>query len=328
MRYRLLGGSGLRVSELFLGTMTYQDPDTLDTMVGRYHEAGGNVIDTASAYGDSETDLGRILGSRRDQLVLATKYTLRRDGADLNSGGNHRRSLRRSLDRSLSDLRTDHVDLLWVHVWDPRTPIDETMRALDDEVRAGRVLYVGISDAPAWVIARANTLAEWRGWSPFVGVQVPYSLRHRDIERDTLEMAHHLGLSIAAWGPLAGGLLSGRYLREGATGRLDASSLTTAERALAQAVVDVAADIGATPSQVATAWTRSHAAFVHPIIGPRTVAQLDDALGSVDVELDGDAVAALEAAAPFDAGYLHDFIASCHDHPGIYGDAVTRLASR
>ena len=198
MRYRLLGNTGLRVSQLFLGAMTFGDPDTVGAapeecrrMVDAYAEAGGNVIDTASNYrgGASEAIVGEVLEGRRDQFVVATKYTVARDPGDPNAAGNHRKNLRLSLETSLRRLRTDYVDLLWVHMWDAHTPVEETIRALDDVVRAGRVLYVGISDTPAWVVARANTLAELRGWTVFAGLQVPYSLLQRDVERELLPMA-------------------------------------------------------------------------------------------------------------------------------------------
>jgi aryl-alcohol dehydrogenase-like predicted oxidoreductase len=202
MRYRLLGSSGLRVSEAFLGTMTFGEdwgwgapPEECRRMFDAYAEAGGNVIDTAVNYtnGASEKIVGELLGRDRDHFVVSTKYTLSTDEADPNASGNQRKNLTRSLDLSLDRLGIDHIDLYWVHIWDPRTPIEETIRALDDAVRAGKVLYVGISDAPAWVIARANTLAEWRGWSPLVAIQVPYSLIQRDIERELLPMATALG---------------------------------------------------------------------------------------------------------------------------------------
>ena len=207
MRYRLLGTSGLRVSELFLGAMTFGDasgpgapPEKCRRMLDAYPEAGGNVIDTAVNYrgGESESIVGDLLDGRRDRFVVATKYTVSRDGADPNAAGNHRKNLILSLETSLRRLRTEYIDLYYVHIWDRHTPVEETMRALDDAVRAGKVLYVGISDTPAWVIANANTLATWRGWTPFVGLQVPYNLLKRDIERELLPMAEAFGMSVAA----------------------------------------------------------------------------------------------------------------------------------
>ena len=198
-------------------------------MLDLYADAGGNVIDTANVYrgGQSESILGTLLEGRRDRFVVATKYTLSRDGSDPNAAGNHRKSLTLSLEKSLRQLRTDYIDLYWVHLWDRHTPVEETMRALDDAVRAGKILYVGISDAPAWVVSRANTLAEWRGWTPFAGLQVPYNLLNRDIERELLPMAETFGMTVAAWSPLAHGVLSGKFTRPGAQGesRLASESL-------------------------------------------------------------------------------------------------------
>lgn len=250
----------MRVAELLLGTMTFRDEKEARRIVDTYADAGGNVLDTASAYGDSETILGSVV-TRRDRFVIATKYTLSRDAADPNAAGNHRKNLVASLDQSLRRLRTDYVDIFWVHLWDRHTPVEETMRALDDAVRAGKVLYVGISDAPAWVVARANTLAEWRGWTPFSGLQVPYNLLKRDVERELLPMAESLGLSVAAWAPLAAGVLSG------STTRVDQTTLTDRDRAAAKAVRTVADELGVGPAQVALAWTRSKSRAVLPLVG-------------------------------------------------------------
>src|SRR3954466_27343 len=204
MRYRLLGRTGLRVSELFLGAMTFGEQGGVGApieecarMLDMYADAGGNVIDTAINYrgGASEEIVGEVLDGRRDRFVLATKYTVSRDGSDPNAAGNPRKNLRLSLETSLRRLRTDHIDVYWVHLWDRHTPVEETMRALDDAVTAGKVLYVGVSDTPAWVVSRANALAEWRGWTPFAGLQVPYSLLNRDAERELLPMAEAYGMS-------------------------------------------------------------------------------------------------------------------------------------
>ncbi|RSN50950.1 MULTISPECIES: aldo/keto reductase [Actinomadura] len=326
MRYRVLGRTGLRVSEIFFGAMSFfEDGPGHEAMLDVYADAGGNVIDTASAYGESEAVLGGLLAGRRDRFVLATKYTVSRDPDDPNGGGNHRKNLVLSLERSLRRLRTDYVDLLWVHVWDRRTPIEETMRALDDVVRSGKVLYVGISDAPAWVVSRANTLAEWRGWTPFAGVQVPYNLLNRDAERELLPMADELGLSVAAWAPLARGVLSGKFSGprppDGAT-RVDASALGERDHAVARAVVEVAGELGVPASQVALAWTRARWPRVHPIVGARDAAQLAENLGAADVVLPAEAVARLEAATGFEPGFPAEFIAQC-DEPGtgVYGNA-------
>ncbi|APU14980.1 aldo/keto reductase [Actinoalloteichus fjordicus] len=337
MRHRLLGRTGLRVSELFFGAMSFYERDGAEAtqryraMLDAYDEAGGNVIDTASAYGESENVLGELLVGRRDRFVLASKYTLSRDQSDPNAAGNHRKNLVLSLEESLRRLRTDYLDLYWVHLWDRQTPVEETMRALDDAVRAGKILYIGISDAPAWLVSRANTLAEWRDWTSFAALQVPYHLLRRDAERELLPMAEAFGMSVAAWGPLAGGVLSGKFtvpggVEPGAATRVDAASLTAREHAVARAVVTVADELGARPSQVALAWTCARHAAVHPIVGASTVGQLIENLGAVDLVLPLDAIRTLEAAAEFELGFPGDFLAQCEADPWVFGTA--RLASR
>jgi aryl-alcohol dehydrogenase-like predicted oxidoreductase len=329
MRDRLLGPTGLRVSELFLGAMTFAGPDEARKMIDLYADAGGNVIDTASAYGDSEEVLGDLLQHRRDRFVLATKYTLTRDAKDPNAGGSHRKNLTLSLEASLRRLRTDYIDLLWVHTWDEHTPIEETMRALDDAVRAGKVLYVGASNLPAWLVSRANTLAEWRDWTPFAGVQVPYSLLKRDIERELLPMAEACGMSVATYGALAGGVLSGKFTSPGgapAGTRINPASLTPRDHQAAGAVQEVAEELGVTASQVAIAWTRTRSRSVHPIIGSRNVRQLEDNLAALDVTLPADAIDRLESAVTFDPGYPTDI--NTGPRPWVFGDREARLEGR
>src|SRR3954454_2791741 len=281
MRYTTFGRTGLRVSEVFLGAMTFGEQGGVGApieecrqILDAYADAGGNVIDTAinSRGGASEAIVGELLAGRRDQFVVSTKYTVSRDQTDPNAAGNHRKNLVRSLETSLERLRTDYLDIYWVHLWDRHTPIDETMRALDDVVRAGKVLYLGISDTPAWVVARGNTLAELRGSTPFSALQVPYSLLQRDIEREVLPMAEAFGLSFAAWPPLGSGILSGKYTRAGGaeTGsRLAPDSLSEGAAAVARVVQDVADDLGFTPSQVAIAWTMAKSKVILPILGAR-----------------------------------------------------------
>ncbi|MEO0602109.1 MAG: aldo/keto reductase, partial [Myxococcota bacterium] len=225
MRYRLLGKSGLRVSELCLGTMSFgtqwgfgADEATSHQVLDAFAEGGGNFLDTANKYhgGETEEICGRWLEGRRDRNVVATKYTLAMDHADVNTAGNARKNLVRSVEDSLKRLRTDYIDLLWVHAWDAYTPFEETMRGLDDLVRAGKVLYIGVSDTPAWVVSASNVLAELRGWTSYAGLQIEYSLIERTPERDLLPMADHFGLSVLAWAPLGGGVLTGKYTRAGA----------------------------------------------------------------------------------------------------------------
>ncbi|MEU4236619.1 aldo/keto reductase [Actinoplanes sp. NPDC026619] len=318
MRYRTLGPSGLRVSELILGAMTFGEQGGVGApieecrrILDAYAEAGGNTVDTAINYrdGQSEQILGELLAGRRESFVLSSKYTATRNPDDANAGGNARKNLRASLETSLRRLRTDYLDIYWVHVWDAATPIEETMRALDDAVRAGKVLYVGISDAPAWVIARGQTLAELRGWSPFTALQMPYNVLDRDIERELLPMAESLGLAVTAWSPLAGGILSGKYTaKSDSRTRHKAEDIDERQHAAAAAVQKVADEAGATPSQVAIAWTIARSPAIVPIIGARSLAQLTDNLGAVDVQLTPAQVGALTAATDFKLGFPHDFV--------------------
>ncbi len=314
MRYRLLGQTGLRVSELFLGAMTfggeYTPPEEGRRILDRYADAGGNVVNTASAYGESEDILGELLEGRRDRFVLATKYTLSRDGSDPNAAGNHRKNLTLSLERSLRRLRTDYIDLYWVHIWDRHTPVGETMRALDDAVRAGKILYVGISDTPAWQVARANTIAEFRGWSAFVGLQIRYSLLDRDAEHDLLPMAQALDLAITPWDTLGSGVLTGKYNdgagdggRAGMRGDIPQRSLD-----IAAEVVAVAKDLGCTPAQVALAWVRGGRGVIVPLVGAKTRAQLDDNLGCLDVELGDEHRARLDTASEIRLPFPHNML--------------------
>jgi len=320
MRYRTFGATGLRVSELFLGAMTFGEQggvgaplDECRRILDAYADAGGNVVDTAINYrgGASEEILGELLAGRRDRFVLSTKYTVSRDQSDPNAAGNHRKNLRLSLQTSLRRLRTDYIDIYWVHMWDRHTPVEETMRALDDEVRAGRIGYLGISDTPAWVIARANVIADWRGWTAFAGLQAPYNLLQRDIERELLPMAEGLGMTVAAWSPLAGGILSGKFSRPGGPEpgtRISATAITRQQREAATMVRDLADDLGATTAQVAIAWMRRRSPAIHPIIGARRVDQLLDNLGATNVDLPGEAMARLDAAAEPDLGFPATFI--------------------
>ncbi|MER6010802.1 aldo/keto reductase [Streptomyces bluensis] len=340
MRYRLLGRSGLRVSELFLGAMTFGEQGGVGApkeecarILDAYAAVGGNVIDTAVNYrgGESERIVGELLKGQRDRFVLSTKYTVSRDGSDPNAAGNHRKNLALSLETSLRRLDTDYVDIYWVHIWDRNTPVEETMRALDDAVRSGKVLYVGISDAPAWVVARANTLAEWRGWSPLSALQVSYSLLNRDAERELLPMAEAFGMSVAAWSPLQNGVLSGKYTRPGGVApgtatRLSADAIGDRERAVAQAVQEAADELGVTPAQVAISWTTARFPGVHPILGARRVEQLTDNLGAAGLVLPDDVVARLEEATDFRPGFPSEFIEDTS--AWVYGTAGQRVVPR
>jgi len=331
MRYGLFGASGLRVSELFLGAMTFGEqggvgapPQECARILNAYADAGGNVIDTAINYrgGASEEILGELLRGRRDQFVLATKYTVSRNRDDPNAAGNHRKNLRLSLETSLRRLRTSYIDIYWVHMWDRHTPAEETMRALDDEVRAGKILYVGISDTPAWLIARASTLAQWHGWTAFTGVQAPYSLLRRDLERELLPMAEAMNMTIAAWSPLADGILSGKFTRQAAEPgtRVDPAAISDHQHAVAVTVAEVADDVGVTPAQAAIAWTRARSPAIHPIIGARRLDQLLDNVGAAGLELPAEALARLDAASGIDLGFPATFIRETS--PWVFGAAA------
>jgi len=331
MRYKMFGRTGLRVSELFLGAMTFGEqggvgapPQECARILDAYAEAGGNVIDTASNYrgGASEEIVGQLLQGRRDRFVLSTKYTVTRNPEDPNAAGNHRKNLRLSLETSLRRLRTDYIDIYWVHMWDARTPTEETMRALD-EVRAGKILYAGISDAPAWVVSRADTVAQWHGWTAFAGLQAPYNLLRRDIERELLPMAEALGLTLAAWSPLADGILSGKYARDDAAGqptRIDPAAVTDHQHAVAERVQAVAAELGASPAQVAIAWTRARSPVIHPIIGARRLDQMVDNIGAAELCLPGEALALLDAESRIDLGFPSTFIRD--NSPWVFGAAA------
>ncbi|MBB2497336.1 aldo/keto reductase [Aquipseudomonas ullengensis] len=323
MRYRLLGKSGLRVSELCLGTMTFgnagwgSDESEARSIYAGYRDAGGNFFDTANeiyAQGRSEEVLGRLIAGHRDELVVASKYSLALPGTrDPNWAGNHRKSLRRSVEASLRRLDTDYLDMLWVHAWDTVTPVEETMRALDDLVRQGKVLYLGISNAPAWVVAKCNMQAQAMGQTAFVALQVEYNLIERSIEQELLPMARDFGMSIAAWSPLAGGLLSGKYgnpQRQADGQRLDSAGLGGVDEhglKVAQAVMDVASRLGHSPSQVALNWLRACPGVI-PLIGARTRAQLDDNLGCLSFELDEASLAELARVSESELRYPQRYL--------------------
>ncbi|MFI7102053.1 aldo/keto reductase [Streptomyces sp. NPDC050161] len=340
MRYTLFGRTGLRVSELSLGTMTFGDPEgwgidkeTSARLVDAYADAGGNFIDTANNYtgGNAETIVGELLEGRRDTFVLATKYTCANRKGDPNAAGSHRKNLVQSLEASLRRLRTDHVDILWVHARDHFTPVDEVMRALDDVVRAGKALYIGVSDWPAWEIAQANTLADLRGWTSFAGSQLRYSLLERTPERELLPQARAFEQAVLAWAPLAEGRLTGKY-RRGESGRLTGDDQgnrpDATEDVTLTAVLDIAEQGGWSPAQVALAWLRSRPGTVIPLIGATKEAQLADNLGSVDVTLDADTLARLDAASEISLGFPHAFLREPRVTENVYGDRWPDIEDR
>ncbi|MGH8776671.1 MAG: aldo/keto reductase [Jiangellaceae bacterium] len=289
---------------------------------------GGNFVDTANNYtdGESETILGGIVKADRDHWVVATKYTLTDRQAAPSFGGNHRKNLVRSLDGSLRRLGIDHVDLLWLHMWDGTTRLEEVLRALDDQVRAGKVHYVGFSDTPAWVVARAVTLAEQHGWSVPVAVQAPWSLLDRGVEEEILPMATALDLAVTPWGLLEGGELTGKHAGgpvEGARSR-DVSDRTRRVLGVLQGVAD---DVGATPAQAAIAYVRARGegAVVVPVIGARTVTQLETNLESLDVTLDEANLAMLDEASSHRRRFPRNFLESDDVSSLIFGTTYALL---
>lgn len=331
MKYRLLGRTGLRVSELGLGTMTFGEEwgwgaskDESHKMFEAFAEAGGNFVDTANRYteGTSEKYVGEFIKSDRDHFVVATKYTLftRRD--DPNFSGNHRKNMVQALDASLKRLGTDYIDLYWLHAWDFTTAVDEVMRALDDLVRMGKVLHIGISDTPAWIVSQANTLAELRGWSRFAGLQIRYSLIDRTVEADLLPMARAFRLAVTPWSVLGAGVLTGKYNRESPPeeGRAkDGAAKDKRNLEIAKAVMQVADDIGCTPSQVAISWVRQQPGIVVPLIGARNLSQLQDNLGSLDVTLNPEQLQRLDEVSRVDLGFPHNFLDQEHIRDFVYG---------
>lgn len=316
--YRLLGRSGLRVSPLTLGAMTFgveagtwgSTREEAAQMVDLYIDRGGNFIDTANFYGQlgqSEAWLAPMIKSRRNHLAISTKYSLTTRPGDPNASGNHRKNMVHSLDDSLRRLGTDYIDLYYLHMWDFRTPVDEILRAFDDLVRAGKILYIGLSDTPAWQASRMQAIAELRGWSQFCALQISYSLTERTVERELIPMAKEMGMGVCPWSPLGGGVLTGKYTKadmapsdmsnlgsrkaiNAVTGRITEQTL-----AVGETVVQIAGEIGKTPAQVAIAWTLVNPAVTSPVLGVRTLSQLKDNLGALDVVLDAEHLARLDA---------------------------------
>jgi aryl-alcohol dehydrogenase-like predicted oxidoreductase len=300
--YLTLGRSGLRVSPLCLGAMTFGEElgwgssvQEADAIIERYLERGGNFIDTANVYtfGHSEQIVGDHFAQKpgkRDRVVIATKFYGNLFPGDPNGGGAGRKSLVAACHESLRRLQTDYIDLLWMHAWDKHTPIDETLRALDDLVASGKVRYVGFSDTPAWKVAQAQVTAQLRGWSPLIALQIEYSLLERTVEGELMPMAQELGLGVTPWSPLKGGLLSGKYTRENA-GKVTASrawnlaGLNDKVYSLIDDLIAIAKAHDTTPSRVALAWLLARPGVSSPIIGARTLEQLDQNLGAVDLAL-------------------------------------------
>jgi aryl-alcohol dehydrogenase-like predicted oxidoreductase len=318
MKYKLLGNSGLKVSELCLGTMGFgkewnwgADKETSFAVMESFTNAGGNFIDTANRYtdGTSEKYIGEFMQANRDHFVVATKYSLHDNLTNVNASGNNRKNMMRSVELSLKRLNTDFIDLLYLHIWDNLTPIDEVMRGLDDLVRQGKVNYIGISDTPAWIISKGQTLAELMGWSKFIALQVEYSLLQRTPERDLIPMAKHFGMTVTPWAPLAGGALTGKYLR-GDKGRLPDNSKRLNERAVSitQTVIDIANQLGVAAAHVALKWTMMQEFASIPIVGATKVTQMEENMKCLDVNLTKEHIEKLNDVSKLELGFPGDFL--------------------
>ncbi len=330
MKYKIFGKkTGLRVSELALGTGAFgtrwghgADPAESRKIFNKFLEAGGNFIDTADGYqvGESEEILGELIGDKRDSLVLASKYSM--GEKELLTSGNSRKTMVRAVEASLKRLKTDRLDLYWAHLSDGQTPIEEIVRAFDDLVRDGKILYAGFSNFPAWRIANASLLADLRGWSPVAGIQIEYNLIERTADRELLPMAEALGLGVAFWSPLAGGTLTGKYrlaqndknnrqeawkgtLVKGETGNRETEILDTLEI--------LAKEYHVKSQDVALAWIRQKhdqsTLSTVTVIGPRTTEQLDDNLASISLTLSQEQIQKLNEISAIDLGSPHEIIA-------------------
>jgi aryl-alcohol dehydrogenase-like predicted oxidoreductase len=338
MNYKLLGRSGLKVSELCLGTMGFgkewnwgADKETSFQIMEAFANAGGNFIDTANRYtdGTSEKFIGEYIADNRDHFVIATKYSLHDNLTNVNASGNNRKNMMRSVEESLKRLNTEFIDLLYLHIWDNLTPIDEVMRGLDDLIRQGKVNYIGISDTPAWVISRGQTLSELMGWSQFIALQVEYSLLQRTPERELIPMAKHYQMTVTPWAPLAGGALTGKYLK-GDKGRLPENSKRLDERAVAitQTVISIADEIGCSPAHVALKWTMQQGFSSIPIIGATKVAQLEDNIKSLEINLNTEQIDRLNAVTKIELGFPGDFFNEEGVRNVTFGGFYNRIEKR
>ena len=333
MRYRLLGRSGLRVSELCLGTMTFGETwgwgaskEGSKKIFDAFAAKGGNFIDTANNYtdGTSEEYVGEFIHAERERFVLATKYTLTERKEDPNGGGNSRKNMMQSVNRSLKRLNTDYIDLLYLHMWDFTTPVEEVMRGMDDLVRTGKILYIAFSDTPAWVVSYAISLAEKYGWSRPAACQFPYSLLDRAVEREVIPMANTMDLAMTPWGLLEGGELTGKYNTDNDEPKRSSDASDKAKQA-ADALISMAQDIGRTPSQIAINWVRQQRGNFIPILGARTEAQINDNLGVLDFELSAEQIAVLNQLADFQLGFPMSFLTNDHVRGLIFGETFALI---
>lgn len=333
MKFKVFGrNSGLRVSELALGTGNFgtgwghgAEPEEAKKIFDQYVSAGGNFFDTANAYqrGESESLLGDFIASDRDQFVVATKYSnATAPDAGISRTGNSRKNMVRAVEESLKQLKTDRIDLYWVHISDGVTPMEEILRGLDDLVRSGKVIYAGLSNFPAWRIARADLMADLKGWSPIIGIQIEYSLAERSPDRELIPMSESLGLGVTTWSPLGGGFLTGKYRDQHVDTRLTKLGIlvhtekSEKETELLNTILSIADELGASPTHIAIGWLLDRAArsttSIIPILGPRTVEQLDATLGALDISLPPEMVARLDAASAVALGVPHEQINSSY----------------
>jgi aryl-alcohol dehydrogenase-like predicted oxidoreductase len=325
--YITLGHSGLRVSPLCLGTMTFgnewgwgSSEEDSHKILHHFFKKGGNFIDTANVYtrGHSEDIIGNFLQKdnfRRERAVIATKFFGTLYPGDPNAGGANRKSIMAACEASLRRLKTDYIDLYWMHCWDYHTPIEETMSALNDLVREGKVRYIGFSDTPAWKVAQAQMIAQFRGWAPLIALQIEYSLLERTVEGDLTPMAQELGLGVTPWSPLKFGILSGKYTRENkgkvdlARGEWIATELQK-ERTyeILDVLIKVAKEANSTPPRVALSWLQGKAGVAASIIGARSIEHLDDNLGALELKLSEEQIKALDEVSKPQLNFPFDFI--------------------
>lgn len=339
MKYKLLGRSGLKVSELCLGTMGFgteagwgADKETSFAIMDAFAEAGGNFLDTANIYklGTSEKIIGEFVSQRdRDYFVIATKYSLKDNQINPNASGNNRKNMMRSVEASLKKLQTDFIDVLYLHIWDDLTPIDEVLRGLDDLIKQGKVNYAAISDTPAWIVAKGNTLAELMGWSQFIALQVEFSLLQRTPERDLLPMAKHFGMTLVPWAPMAGGALSGKYLR-GEAGRIKPGSNRLDDNSvrITKEVIAVAEKLGVTPAQVALKWTMQQGLSSIPVVGATRVDQLLENLKTVNVTIPEEDMQLLNNASEIELGFPGKFFKEDGVRLNNFGGFYDRIEKR
>ncbi len=340
MQYKLLGRSGLKVSELCLGTMGFGQANPWGIpqkesfeILDAFGKAGGNFLDTANRYQDGQTEeiIGNYLqsGTDRDYWVVATKYSLQDNHTNPNASGNNRKNMMRSVENSLRRLQTDFIDVLYLHIWDALTPMDEVLRGLDDLVRQGKVNYIAISDTPAWVVSQGQTLAELMGWSRFAALQIEYSLLQRSPERDLIPMANHYGMTITPWAPLAGGALTGKYLRND-PGRIKEGSNRLNERAqgITKEVVAIADELGVPAANVALQWTRQQGFHCIPIVGATKLKQLEENLGILNMCLTNEHMDRLNKISQIDLGFPGEFFKEDGVRMNNFGGFYDRVEKR